>query len=66
MTRRVGVWVLLGMAFLWRSAAVVPAAELDRSLRTIRAVESEGRGNKEATLAWRELARSPGKDAIQS
>lgn len=35
-----------------------PAADVAVAIRVIRAVESEGRGNKEATAAWRELAKS--------
>ena len=62
MDRQVGLWVGLAVVLLFRTAATAPAAELDRNLRTIRAVESEGRGNKEAALAWRELARSPARE----
>lgn len=62
MVRQVGLWVCLAMIVLVRSAAPAPAADLDRNLRTIRAIESEGRGNKEAALAWRELARGSAQD----
>ena len=62
MDRRVGLWVCLGVVVLFRSASAAPQADLERNIRTIRAVEAEGRGNQEAALAWRELARSGAPD----
>lgn len=62
MNRRFSLWVCLATAFLLRLATTAPATDLDRNLRTIRAVESEGRGNKEAALAWRELSHSSARD----
>jgi hypothetical protein len=37
------------------------ADDIAPEIRAIRAVEAEGRGNKEATLAWRKLARQPAR-----
>ena len=62
MDRLVGFWVSLAVVILAQSAAPATAADLDRNLRTIRAVESEGRGNKEAAVAWRELAQGSAQD----
>jgi hypothetical protein len=61
MHRQVGLRVGLAVVVLVRLAPA-SAADLDRNLRSIRAVESEGRGNKEAALAWRELAHSSAQD----
>src|SRR5579862_8617633 len=43
-------------------AVSVRAADVAAAVKVIRAVENEGRGNKEATAAWRELAKSPASD----
>jgi hypothetical protein len=44
------------------SATPSTAADVAAAIRVIRAVESEGRGNQEATAALRELAKSPAGD----
>src|SRR5579872_3674940 len=62
MGRQVGRCVGLAVIVLVQSAAIAPAGDVDRNLGTIRAVESEGRRNKEAALAWGELARGGLKD----
>jgi hypothetical protein len=43
-------------------ATFVRAADVAAAVKVIRAVENEGRGNKEATAAWRELAKSSAGD----
>src|SRR5437868_14206911 len=58
------VTVCLGIAsaLIVCSAAPARSADIAAAVRTIRAVESEGRGNKEATTAWRELAQCKAAD----
>src|SRR5436190_14972132 len=46
--------LLVGGAF--ETAFANPPAEIAEPLRIIRAVGSEGRGNAEASLAWKKLA----------
>jgi hypothetical protein len=62
MIRQTGVCLCLGAVFLFGSLAGAPAADVARNLDTIRAVAAEGRGNKEAATAWRELARGRAQD----
>ena len=50
------VAVFIGLAGTAFAADLIPSPNLDRNLATLRAVESEGRGNKEALVAWKELA----------
>ncbi len=44
------------------SATPSPAADVAAAVRIIRAVENEGRGNKEAAVGWRELAKCQASD----
>jgi hypothetical protein len=53
--------VALTLAALASSTGLGAAADIAPETRAIRAVEAEGRGNKEATLAWRKLAREPAR-----
>ena len=74
MVRRIGLGVCVALVVFTRVAGLAPAAELapspglapspnlERNLATIRAVEAEGRGNKEALVAWKELARGRAPD----
>src|SRR4029077_18208292 len=62
MVRWIGLGVCVALVVVAWSAGTAPAADLDRNLATIRAVESEGRGNKEALIAWRALARCRAQD----
>src|SRR5262245_6612877 len=50
---------LLIVALVSCIAGAAPPDEIATNLRTIRAVSSEGNGNKEAGLAWRELVKCP-------
>src|SRR5258708_16753795 len=54
-----GLFVLVGL--LSSSTGLGAADDVAPEIRVIRAVEAEGRGNKEATLAWRKLARQPAR-----
>src|SRR5262245_44671446 len=45
------------LAILAGIAAVATAGDLTETLRTIRAVGPEGKGNKDAARAWKELVR---------
>lgn len=45
-----GMWLVAGLA------VVAAAGDLEKPLQAIRDVAAEGRGNKEAQAAWRELA----------
>ncbi len=62
MMRQVRLCISAAAVLFVQSAGTAPAQDLDRNLATIRAVESEGRGNKEALAAWRALARSRAQD----
>jgi hypothetical protein len=55
---------LLGIvpAMVAMYATTSPAADIATAVRVIRAVENEGRGNKEAAVAWRELAKCQAND----
>lgn len=53
------LWVLAVGSFLPSWAA---AADLNASIQTIRNVGAEGKGNVEASAAWKELAKSPIQD----
>ncbi len=55
----VGLWALLIVILSPATARLAPPGELAGKIRTIRAVESDGRGNQEAGLAWRELVQAP-------
>ena len=53
--------VALTLAGLASVAGLGAADDIALEIRAIRAVEAEGRGNKEATLSWRKLAREPAR-----
>src|SRR5438132_2800074 len=57
MQREVGLLAGMGLAFLVFVAPPARAAGIAAHISTIRAISAEGRGNQEAALAWRELAR---------
>jgi len=58
MVVKVGLSLLIGGALVVLAQVHSRAAEFGSQIRTIRAVDAEGRGNKEAALAWRELAQA--------
>jgi len=59
MKRWIGVSGLLIVALVICVGRAAPPDDLATNLRTIRGVSSEGNGNKEAGLAWRELVKFP-------
>jgi len=68
MVRKFGLRACLAMvaficpAGIASAADLAPSPNLDRNLATLRAVEAEGRGNKEALVAWKELSRGRAQD----
>ncbi|MBI3865659.1 MAG: hypothetical protein HY290_27615 [Planctomycetia bacterium] len=54
--QRMIIAAVFGVALAVSRANSAQAADLAASIRAVRAVEAEGKGNKEATAAWRELA----------
>jgi hypothetical protein len=54
-------FVVVTVAALMSPTGLGAAEDIAAEIRAIRAVEAEGRGNKEANLAWRKLSRQPAR-----